>query len=162
MLKHFIYSSSSKPATSPLCSPYYRYSSELSSFFCILSFLVIATSIDQTFYSATHYLAAVWLDSRHGPNRESWRKLWRMFGRKSWRELWRVFSRESWRESWRESRRKSWRVFGRKSWRESWRVLLVLWHHDYLSKLIHLLFESFKYVRLRKQLLSNDSKSRSS
>jgi len=68
MLKHFIYSSPSKPATSPLCSPYYRYSSELSSSFCILSFLVIATSIDQTFYSATHYLAAVWLDSRHGPN----------------------------------------------------------------------------------------------
>ncbi len=68
MLKHFIYSSSSKPATSPLCSPYYRYSSELSSSFCILSFLVIATSIDQTFYSATHYLAAVWLDSRHDPN----------------------------------------------------------------------------------------------
>ncbi len=68
MLKHFIYSSSSKSATSPLCSPYYRYSSELSSSFCILSFLVIATSIDQTFYSATHYLAAVWLDSRHDFN----------------------------------------------------------------------------------------------
>jgi len=68
MLKHFIYSSSSKPATSSLCSPYYRYSSKLSSFFCILSFLVIATSIDQTFYSATHYLAAVWLDSRHDLN----------------------------------------------------------------------------------------------
>ena len=68
MLKHFIYPSSSKPATSPLCSLYYRYSSELSSSFCILSFLVRATSIDQTFYSATHYLAAVWLDSRHGPN----------------------------------------------------------------------------------------------
>ncbi len=68
MLKHFIYSSSSKPATSLLCSFYYRYSSELSSFFCILSFLVIATSIDQTFYSATHYLAAVWLDSRHDSN----------------------------------------------------------------------------------------------
>ncbi len=68
MLEHFIYSSSSKPATSPLCSPYYRYSSEVSSSFCILSFLVIATSIDQTFYPATHYLAAVWLDSRHGPN----------------------------------------------------------------------------------------------
>jgi len=69
MLKHSIYPSPSKPATSPLCSPYYRYSSELSSSFCILSFLVIATSIDQTFYPATHYLAAVWLDSRHGPNR---------------------------------------------------------------------------------------------
>ncbi len=68
MLKHFIYSSSSKSATSPLCSLYYRYSSELSSFFCILSFLVIAISIDQTFYSATHYLAAVWLDSRHDLN----------------------------------------------------------------------------------------------
>ncbi len=68
MLKHFIYSSSSKPATSLLCSPYYRYSSELSSSFCILSFLVIAISIDQTFYSATHYLAAVWLDSRHDLN----------------------------------------------------------------------------------------------
>ncbi len=68
MLKHFIYSSSSKSATSPLCSPYYRYSSKLSSSFCILSFLVIAISIDQTFYSATHYLAAVWLDSRHDPN----------------------------------------------------------------------------------------------
>ncbi len=68
MLKHFIYSSSSKSTTSPLCSTYYRYSSELSSFFCILSFLVKATSIDQTFYSATHYLAAVWLDSRHDLN----------------------------------------------------------------------------------------------
>jgi len=68
MLEHSIYPSPSKPATSPLCSPYYRYSSELSSSFCILSFLVIAISIDQTFYSATHYLAAVWLDSRHGPN----------------------------------------------------------------------------------------------
>ncbi len=68
MLEHSIYPSPSKPATSPLCSPYYRYSSELSSSFCILSFLVKATSIDQTFYSATHYLAAVWLDSRHGPN----------------------------------------------------------------------------------------------
>ncbi len=68
MLEHFIYSSPSKPATSPLCSLYYRYSSELSSSFCILSFLVIAISIDQTFYSATHYLAAVWLDSRHDLN----------------------------------------------------------------------------------------------
>jgi hypothetical protein len=68
LLKHFIYSSSSKPATSPLCSLYYRYSSELFTSFCILSFLVIATSIDQTFYPATHYLAAVWLDSRHGLN----------------------------------------------------------------------------------------------
>ena len=68
LLKHFIYSSSSKSATSFLCSTYYRYSSKLSSFFCILSFLVIATSIDQTFYSATHYLAAVWLDSRHDLN----------------------------------------------------------------------------------------------
>ncbi len=68
MLKHFIYSSSSKLTTSLLCSLYYRYSLKLSSFFCILSFLVIATSIDQTFYSATHYLAAVWLDSRHDFN----------------------------------------------------------------------------------------------
>ena len=68
MLEHFIYSSSGKPATSSLCSPYYRYSSESSSSFCILSFLVRATSIDQTFYPAMHYLAAVWLDSRHGPN----------------------------------------------------------------------------------------------
>jgi len=71
MLEHSIYPSPSKPATSPLCSPYYRYSSELSSSFCILSFLVRATSIDQTFYPATHYLAAVWLDSRHGPNKNS-------------------------------------------------------------------------------------------
>ncbi len=70
MLKHFIYSSSSKSTTSPLCSLYYRYSSKVSSFFCILSFLVIATSIDQTFYSATHYLAAVWLDSRHDLNKQ--------------------------------------------------------------------------------------------
>ena len=68
MLKHFIYLSSSKSTTSPLCSLYYRYSSKLSSFFCILSFLVIAISIDQTFYSATHYLAAVWLNSRHDFN----------------------------------------------------------------------------------------------
>ncbi len=68
MLKHFIYSSSSKSTTSSLCSLYYRYSSKLSSFFCILSFLVRAISIDQTFYSATHYLAAVWLDSRHDFN----------------------------------------------------------------------------------------------
>ncbi len=68
MLKHFIYSSSSKSTTSFLCSLYYRYSSKLSSFFCILSFLVKAISIDQTFYSATHYLAAVWLDSRHDFN----------------------------------------------------------------------------------------------
>ncbi len=69
MLEHSIYSSPSKPATSPLCSLYYRYSSELSSSFCILSFLVRATSIDQTFYPAMHYLAAVWLDSRHGLNK---------------------------------------------------------------------------------------------
>ena len=69
MLKHFIYSSSDKSTTSLLCSFYYKYSSKPSSFFCILSFLVRATSIDQTFYSATHYLAAVWLDSRHGFNR---------------------------------------------------------------------------------------------
>ncbi len=68
MLKHFIYSSSSKLTTSFLCSFYYKYSSKLSSFFCILSFLVRAISIDQTFYSATHYLAAVWLDSRHDLN----------------------------------------------------------------------------------------------
>ncbi len=68
MLKHFIYSSFSKSTTSSLCSLYYRYSSKLSSFFFILSFLVRAISIDQTFYSATHYLAAVWLDSRHNLN----------------------------------------------------------------------------------------------
>ncbi len=68
MLKHFIYSSFSKSTTSLLCSFYYRYSSKLSSFFCILSFLVRAISINQTFYSATHYLAAVWLDSRHDLN----------------------------------------------------------------------------------------------
>jgi hypothetical protein len=68
LLEHSIYPSPSEPATSPLCSPYYRYSSEPFASFCILSFLVIATSIDQTFYPATHYLAAVWLDSRHGPN----------------------------------------------------------------------------------------------
>jgi len=71
MLKHFIYSSSSKSTTSLLCLLYYKYSSELSSFFCILSFLVIAISIYQTFYSATHYLAAVWLDSRHDLNTEA-------------------------------------------------------------------------------------------
>ncbi len=68
MLKHFIYSSSSKSATSSLCSLYYRYNSKQSSFFCILSFLVKAIFIDQTFYSAMHYLAAVWLDSRHDLN----------------------------------------------------------------------------------------------
>ena len=68
MLKHFIYLSFSKSTTSSLCSLYYRYSLKLSSFFCILSFLVRAISIDQTFYSATHYLAAVWLDSRHDLN----------------------------------------------------------------------------------------------
>ena len=68
MLKHFIYLSFSKSTTSSLCSLYYKYSLKLSSFFCILSFLVRATSIDQTFYSATHYLAAVWLDSRHDLN----------------------------------------------------------------------------------------------
>ena len=68
MLKHFIYLSSDKSTTSSLCSLYYRYSSKSSSFFCILSFLVKAISIDQTFYSAMHYLAAVWLDSRHGFN----------------------------------------------------------------------------------------------
>ena len=68
MLKHFIYLSFSKSTTSSLCSLYYRYSSKLSSFFCILSFLVKAISIDQTFYSATHYLAAVWLNSRHDFN----------------------------------------------------------------------------------------------
>ncbi len=68
MLKHFIYSSFSKSTTSSLCLLYYRYSSKLSSFFCILSFLVRAISIDQTFYSVTHYLAAVWLDSRHDFN----------------------------------------------------------------------------------------------
>ena len=68
MLKHFIYLSFSKLTTSSLCLLYYRYSSKVSSFFCILSFLVKAISIDQTFYSATHYLAAVWLDSRHDLN----------------------------------------------------------------------------------------------
>ena len=67
MLKHFIYSSFSKLTTSFLCSLYYKYSSKLSSF-CILSFLVKAISIDQTFYSAMHYLAAVWLDFRHDLN----------------------------------------------------------------------------------------------
>ncbi len=76
MLKHFIYLSSDKSTTSSLCSLYYRYSSKPSSFFCILSFLVKVTSIDQTFYSATHYLAAVWLDSRHDLNTTwtSWAK----------------------------------------------------------------------------------------
>ncbi len=78
MLKHFIYLSSSKSTTSLLCSLYYRYSSKLSSFFCILSFLVRAISIDQTFYSATHYLAAVWLNSRHDFNIKS-RWVWRLF-----------------------------------------------------------------------------------
>ncbi len=68
MLKHFIYSSSDKSTTSSLCSLYYRYSSKSSSFFCILSFLVRAIFIDQTFYSATHYLAAVWLNSKHDLN----------------------------------------------------------------------------------------------
>ncbi len=68
MLKHFIYSSSSKSTTSSLCSLYYRYSSKLSSFFCILSLLVKTISINQTFYSAMHYLAAVWLNSRHDLN----------------------------------------------------------------------------------------------
>ncbi len=68
MLKHFIYSSFSKSTTSSLCSLYYKYSSKVSSFFCILSFLVKAISIDQTFYSAMHYLAAVWLNSRHDLN----------------------------------------------------------------------------------------------
>ncbi len=68
MLKHFIHSSFSKLTTSFLCSLYYRYSSKSSSFFCILSFLVKAISNDQTFYSATHYLAAVWLDFRHDFN----------------------------------------------------------------------------------------------
>ena len=47
----------------------------LSSFFYILSFLVKAISIDQTFYSATHYLAAVWLDSRHDLNNSSLHRL---------------------------------------------------------------------------------------
>ncbi len=68
MLKHFIYSSFSKLTTSFLCSLYYKYSLKLSSFFCILSFLVKAIFIDQTFYSAMHYLAAMWLDSRHDLN----------------------------------------------------------------------------------------------
>ncbi len=68
MLKHFIYSSFSKLTTSSLCSLYYKYSLKLFSFFCILSFLVKTIFIDQTFYSATHYLAAVWLDSRHDLN----------------------------------------------------------------------------------------------
>ncbi len=86
MLKHFIYSSSSKSTTSFLCSTYYRYSSKLFSFFCILSFLVRATSIDQTFYSATHYLAAVWLDSRHDFNNkwEAWSSC------KSWTKMCRI------------------------------------------------------------------------
>jgi len=68
MLKHFIYLSFSKLTTSLLCSLYYKYSLKLSSFFCILSFLVKAIFIDQTFYSATHYLAAIWLNSRHDLN----------------------------------------------------------------------------------------------
>ncbi len=68
MLKHFIYSSSSKLTTSFLCSLYYKYSSKVSSFFYILSFLVRATFIDQTFYSVMYYLAAMWLDSRHDLN----------------------------------------------------------------------------------------------
>ena len=68
MLKHFIYLSFSKLTTSFLCSFYYKYSSKLSSFFCILSFLVRAIFIDQTFYSTMHYLAAVWLNSRHDLN----------------------------------------------------------------------------------------------
>ncbi len=68
MLKHFIYLNSDKLITSLLCSLYYRYSLKSSSFFYILSFLVKAISIDQTFYSATHYLVAVWLDSRHNLN----------------------------------------------------------------------------------------------
>ncbi len=75
MLKDFIYSSfiksttsSDKLITSSFCLLYYKYSSKLSSFFCILSFLVRAISIDQTFYSVMHYLAAVWLDSRHDLN----------------------------------------------------------------------------------------------
>ncbi len=68
MLKHFIYSNFNKSTTSSLCSLYYRYSLKLFSFFCILSFLVKAIFIDQTFYSATHYLAAMWLNSRHDLN----------------------------------------------------------------------------------------------
>ncbi len=68
MLKHFIYSSFSKSTTSSLCSLYYRYSSKLFSFFCILSFLVKAIFIDQTFYSTMYYLAAVRLNSRHDLN----------------------------------------------------------------------------------------------
>ncbi len=68
MLKHFIYLSFSKLTTSFLCSLYYKYSSKLFSFFCIFSFLVKAISIDQTFYSAMHYLAAMWLNSRHDFN----------------------------------------------------------------------------------------------
>ncbi len=74
MLKHFIYLSSDKSTTSSLCSLYYRYSLKSSSFFCILSFLVRTISIDQTFYSVTHYLAAVWLDSRHELN--TWHTSW--------------------------------------------------------------------------------------
>ena len=68
MLKHFIYSNFNKSTTSSLCSLYYRYSLKLFSFFCILSFLVKAIFIDQTFYSATHYLTAMWLNSRHDLN----------------------------------------------------------------------------------------------
>ncbi len=68
LLKHFIYLSFSKSTTLFLCLLYYRYSSKSSSFFCILSFLVKAIFIDQTFYSAIHYLAAVWLNSRHNFN----------------------------------------------------------------------------------------------
>ncbi len=68
MLKHFIYSSFSKSTTSFSCSLYYKYSLKLSSFFCILNFLVRAIFINQTFYSTMHYLAAVWLDSKHDFN----------------------------------------------------------------------------------------------
>jgi len=82
MLKHFIYLSSDKSTTSFLCSLYYKYSLKSSSFFCILSFLVKATSIDQTFYSAMHYLAAVWLDSRHDFNKNNeWREIYQYFER---------------------------------------------------------------------------------
>ncbi len=68
MLKHFIYLNFSKSTTSLLCSLYYKYSLKLSSFFCIFNFLVKAIFIDQTFYSVTHYLAAIWLNSKHDFN----------------------------------------------------------------------------------------------
>ncbi len=56
LLEHSIYPSTSdtQPSLlSPFVSPYYKYSSEPFASFCILDILVIATSIDQTFYPRT-------------------------------------------------------------------------------------------------------------